>query len=345
MAMGRKRTVNCTLPPHMRVRKGRYYYDTQAKPRREIPLGADYAVALVKWAELEGTGLQAATTQPTFGMAWARYRRDVLPGKAPRTQTDNLHEVENLLKVFRDAPLAQIRPTHMRDYLDARGKVAPVRANREKALFSHIYNKARGWGYTDAPNPCAGIKGFREDGRDKYVEDAEYWAVYAQACVPVRNAMDLAYLSAQRPGDVLRMTLQHVQDGTLRVRTGKTGAKLRIALEGRFAALIAALTRPAIGKVVCPYLIRNEDEQPMTLDTLRQRFQKIRAAAIEHAQDCGQHALAASLASFQFRDLRAKGASDIEDLRHANTLLAHPSEQMTEHYRRKRVGALVRPVK
>lgn len=345
MAMGRKRTVNHSLPPRMRIRKGRYYYDTQGKPRREIPLGGDYAVALVKWAEFEGTGLTAAVTQPSFAMAWVRYRRDVLPAKAPRTQTDNLNEIEHLLKVFRDAPLAQIKPTHVHGYLSARGKVAKTRANREKALLSHIFNKAREWGYTDAPNPCAGVKGFPEPGRDKYVEDPEFLAVYVLACVPVRNAMDLAYLSGQRPGDVHRMTIAHVQDGTLRVRQGKVGAKLRIELEGRFKRLIDSLTRPVPGKIASPYLIRNEEEQPMTQDALRQRFQKIRAEAIEHARDSGQAALAASLASFQFRDLRAKAASDIAEIRDAQKLLGHSTLGMTEHYTRERRGARVRPVK
>ncbi|MDQ3565371.1 MAG: integrase, partial [Pseudomonadota bacterium] len=66
--------------------------------------------------------------------------------------------------------LEQIQPVHIRQYLDSR-KQAPVRANREKALFSHIWNKAREWGYTDKPNPCQGVQGHKESGRDIYVED------------------------------------------------------------------------------------------------------------------------------------------------------------------------------
>lgn len=345
-AMGRTRTKNLHLPPHMRVRKGRYYYDTQAKPRREIPLGADYGTALVKWAELEGGKSLPANTQPTFGMAWERYKKDVLPGKAPRTQTGNMDEAEHLLKVFKDGPLAMIKPSHVRGYLDTRGKVAQVRANRERALLSHIFNCARAWGYTDAPNPCAGIKGFSEPGRDKYVEEAEFRAVYAQACVPVRNAMDLAYLTGQRPADVLKATSADVQDGCLRVTQGKTGAKIRIALEGDLGRLVTTLMpRPTKGRVVSLHLIRNEDEQHLTYSAMTQRFSTIRAEAITVAVDDGLPALAASLRSFQFRDLRARAATDIEDIHSAQGLLAHAQVSMTQQYRRLRLGARVKPVK
>lgn len=345
--MGRQRTKNLHLPRGMRLRKGRYYFDTQAKPRREVPLGADYAAALVKMGELLGDPrILSGNTAPTFGMAWDRYKKEVLPTKAPRTQADNMDEAKHLLAAFKDGPLCLIKPLHVRQYLDTRGKAARTRANREKALLSHVFNMARAWGYTDAPNPCAGIKGFPEPGRDKYVEEAEFRAVYAQACIPVRNAMDLAYLTGQRPADVLKTTAADVQDGHLRVTQGKTGKRLRIALEGRLGALVETL-RPhqREGVVISLHLIRNEDEQPLTYSTLAQRFQNIRAEAIAEAMKNGQHALAASLKTFQFRDLRAKAGSDMDDLKSAQDLLGHESASMTETYIRARQGAKVRPVK
>jgi hypothetical protein len=105
-----------------------------------------------------------------------------LPTKAPLTQRDNLIQLSKLCKFFDapPAPLDEITPQHIRQYLDWR-KTAPVRANREKALLSHIFNKARDWGYTAAPNPCAGVKGFTERGRDAYIEDAIYKAVWDAA--------------------------------------------------------------------------------------------------------------------------------------------------------------------
>ena len=65
----------------------------------------------------------------------------------------------------------------MRQYLWERGKTAPVRANKEKALLSAIWNFARECGYTALANPCAGVKEHKESGRDVYVEDEIFAAV------------------------------------------------------------------------------------------------------------------------------------------------------------------------
>ena len=58
--------------------------------------------------------------------------------------------------------------------------------------------------HTDAANPCAGVKGHKETGRDRYVTDEEFRAVWECAHFTVQDAMDLAYYTAQRHGDVLR---------------------------------------------------------------------------------------------------------------------------------------------
>jgi hypothetical protein len=56
--MGRRPTLHLNLPSGLRARRQRsgrvyYYYDTGTKPRREIPLGNDCALAVKRWAELE----------------------------------------------------------------------------------------------------------------------------------------------------------------------------------------------------------------------------------------------------------------------------------------------------
>lgn len=125
----------------------------------------------------------------TFEVIALRYEREVTPTKAPRAQKDNLKELDRLRSVFGAVLIEAIKPHHVRSYLDKRGQTAKARANREKALVSHVFNQAREWGYTDAPNPCQGVKGYTETGRDRYVTDAEFKAVHAKADATLRDAM------------------------------------------------------------------------------------------------------------------------------------------------------------
>ena len=152
----------------------RYYHVTSTAPRKWTPLGKDRARALLEWARIEGAEPEASVR--TFDVIARRYEVEVIPTKAVRTQFDNLKELANLRAVFGRVLIEAINPHHIRGYLDKRGQAAKARANREKALLSHMFNKAREWGYTDAPNPCQGVKGFTEAGRDRYVSDAEFAA-------------------------------------------------------------------------------------------------------------------------------------------------------------------------
>jgi site-specific recombinase XerD len=48
--------------------------------------------------------------------------------------------------------------------------------------------------------------------------------------------------------------------------------------------------------------------------------------------------------NFQFRDLRAKAATDTEDLAHAQRLLGHKNRSTTDINTRQRKGDLVQPL-
>lgn len=343
-SMGRKPSKNSNLPRNLRARKRNqktwYYYDTGGKPRREIPLGSDYALAVKKWAELE---MDVEIPRiVTFRVAAERYIKEVIPTKAPSTQKDNLRELTQLYKFFdvTPAPLEDIEPLHIRQYLDYRTQAgAPVRAKREKALFSHIFNKAREWGYTDRPNPCAGVRGHQEKGRRAiYISDEMYTQVYAHAAQPLRDAMDIAYLTGQRPSDVLKITERDIVDGALCITQNKTGAKLRISIEGELQIVLARIAaRKAASTVHSLYLITTPAGQSLNLRTLQSQF----AAARDKA--------GISPETFQFRDLRSKAATDKTessgDIRQAQKQLGHTTISMTEHYVRGRRGEKVKPTK
>lgn len=336
------------LPPRLRARQRRaktwYYYDCGGKPRKEIPLGSDYLAALRKWAELEAAGHSSAAAPATFSALWERYQREVLPTLAHGTIRTHQSDSKHLLAFFGNppAPLDQIRPMHIRQFLDwLRHK--PTTANRCKRLFSTLWNHARGWGWTDLENPCAGITGHSTGSRDVYITDAVYRAVWEAAAQPIRDAMDLAYLTGQRPADVLRMSELDIVDGTLPVRQGKTGARVRIRIEGDLAALIQRIkARKREHKIWVSALLIQANGKPLTTMTLRNGFVAAREAAANHYPD-----QADAIRAFWFRDLRAKAADDVADqsgATEAQNLLGHTDGRTTaKHYLRR--GKIVGPTK
>lgn len=342
--MGRRPSKPGAIP-HFRARKQKsgvvhYYYDHGGKPRREEPLGSDYGLAVKRWAEIERESTPPAAAVLTFRYVLERYMIEVAALKAPRTLLDNQHESAKLLEFFDDppGPFEAIQPVNVRQYMTWRTRSGKghIRANREKALLSHVWNYARDKGYTALPNPCAGIRGFKEAGRDVYVEDDAYRAIWNQADACLRDAMDLAYLTGQRPDDVLRMTDMDVRDGALHVRQGKTGAKLRIEIAGELQGVLARIAERKRGhQVHNTRLVVSEHGRSLTVATMSRHW---KAACV-----------AAGVTGLQFRDLRAKAGTDkadsAGDIRHAQRQLGHSSVVMTEHYTRKRRGQKVTPTR
>lgn len=329
--------------PHFRARrrgtKVWYYFDHGGRPRKEEPLGCDWGLAIKRWAEITHESHLSPAQVVTFRQVADEYRAVIIPTKAPRTQKDNAKELAKLIAFFDQppCPLDAIEPKHVAQYLKWRGAKAKVRANREKALLSHIWNWARGEGYTARANPCAGIKGFRETGRDAYIEDDLYAAVWNAADAPLRDAMDLAYLTGQRVADTLTMAARDIRDGFLHVKQGKTGTKRRIEVTAALAQLLERIEhRKANMAIHATHLIVNERGQPLGMRALEQRFVAARKAA------------EVDPAAFQFRDLRAKAGTDkaeARDIREAQQQLGHANLSMTEHYVRNRRGSKVTPTR
>lgn len=325
--MGRRRESNFDDPPRFHKKGNVWYHVSGTLPRKWSKLSSDRAEALRQWAQLEGVREDDSTR--LFSVVARRYIREIFPTKAIATRRDNDKELTNLLKVFAHMPIDAIAPMHIREYLDIRGQVAKVRANREKALFSHIFNKAREWGYTATQNPCQGVRGFKESGRTRYITDAEFDQVKAQAHYTLVDAMDLALLTGQRPADVLKLKRTDIRDGALWIVQNKTGARLGIEITGELAGVIDRINkRPR--RAISAHLIQDDNGQPLTQGALRSRFDKARTLAN---------------VDFQFRDIRAKAATDTGDLAHSQKLLAHKKRDMTEHYVKARMGDRVKPLR
>lgn len=319
--MGRRRSKNHDLPPGLHRKGGRYYFG-----RNDKPLGADYGAALKKWAELSGEHLPGEPA--TFAFAAIEYRIHELPKKAAKTQGDYDERLRRLVKVFGRMALDRIRPKNVRDFMKLRPAIA---GTRDKAVFSLVFNYARNDGLTDAPNPCAGVRG-KLSKRSVYVGDTELGAILAAADAlgdrPLRDFLELAYRTGADPSVVLRMTRQDLQDGALRGARSKTGRIAMIEIDGPLQALLARLLALSF-PVQALNLILDERGQGMRLQAMRRRFWKARKLAG---------------ATWWIRDLRAKSGSDSDSLEDARKLLAHEDESTTAIYRRRRIGERARPV-
>ncbi len=347
----RPKSTNRDLPPRMlrrtRVLKNgaaweAYYYNgrNELGKRIEIPLGSDLNEAKKKWAELERHEAPVDTNLMRF--IFDRYERDIIPAKAPRTQKDNLSYLTWLRKVFDSAPIDSISPQFIAQYRDKRGQIAPVRANREISLFSHVWNLAREWGYTAKENPVKGVRKNKETPRDFYADDQVWSAVYSQASEELRDAMDLNYLTGQRPADVLKMRLSDIKDGALEVTQNKTKKKLRILIEDELASTLDRI-KSRNRKVSSLFLIATQSGTALNQSTLRIRFDNARNIAEKRALELGDTNLALKIRAFQFRDIRPKAASEIS-LEHASKLLGHTDQEITSKVYR-RVGEVVKPTK
>jgi integrase len=313
----------------------------------EIPLGTDFDVAKIEWARLDQKAVPR--TVKTLDQVFDRYDRDVIPTKKSSTQRENRLALKQLRAAFGSAPVDAITPHVIAQYRDAR--TAKVRANREISLLSHIYNVAREWGLITVDNPATGVRKNKEKPRDFYATDEIWNAVYAQAASELRDAMDLAYLTGQRPSDVLSMRATDVIGEYLHVAQGKTSKKLRIQLlnseagsNGLGVLILRLLEQRKARSVRNPYPIVTEDGRNVTKAMLRLRFDDARKlAAAEAIKDLDQ-VLSAGIKAFQFRDIRPKAASEIADLANASKLLGHTDKRITQTVYR-RVGEVVAPTK
>lgn len=355
----RPKTTGRDLPPRMirrtkKLKSGKiwvgYYYNgiDEDGARHEYPLGNDLAEAKKKWAEFEC--VPAPKDSKLLRHIFERYQKEVIPTKALRTQKDNLEILAQLRPVFGDVAVDDVTPQHIAMYRDRR--TAKVRANREITLLSHVYNLAREWGYTTKDNPARGVRKNPESPRDFYIDDQVWHAVYECAPEELQDALDLAYLTGQRPADVLKMSHHDVSDDSLFVCQGKTNKKLRILIkleDGTLTQLANVLERirQRPRKVKSLNLIATPAGRALNKGTLRTRFEAARASAIANAKNIGTEemlALAERIAKFQFRDIRPKAASDMGDLAAASRLLGHTEQQITKKVYI-RVGEVVRPTK
>jgi integrase len=338
--MTRKRNAeNRGLPARWVHKHGGYYYLPLPGLRHLwdgktwFLLGRTLPEAFKVWAERTG----APERITTIGSLLDRYSLQVIPTKAPKTQTGNRLAVCNLRPVFGGMALADLEPQHIYQYVDRRG--APTQAHREIEVLSHAFTKAVSWGLMKAHPFRKEVRLENKKPRTRYIEDWEVIEALALPSVRKRGSVGciqaytrLKLLTGLRRGDLLRLRVCDCRPEGIAVTTSKTGKpvvyewslELRAAVDGALAA------RPVD---ISPWLFCNRrgkayiDEATGEAHGWSSMWQRYMTRVLKET---------AVKERFTEHDLRAKVASDADSLERARQLLTHADSKITQRvYRRK----------
>jgi len=281
-----------------------------------------------------------------------------------RTYADNEEYLKPLAKAFGRMLAHEVNSRHCSTYLQKRSwkpkpvrgadgvmieqapRRAPVRANKEMSLLSSAYS----WALTsdDFPlvksNPCTGISRNPTKAKERCPDVWEIEAAKQYAPAPWPWILDLAYKVGQRGVQLRLLPKTAIRREGIFVGKAKGGADVFIDWDDELIALVIALLEHTAEtehrmRVVSPYVIVARMGSPYTEHGWKTTVYKFVRAAIDDAANPLQ-------APFSFHDIRARSATDEEELfgTSPQDRLGHKRRSTTDVYIRGRRPKHVRPL-
>jgi integrase len=270
---------------------------------------------------------QEARRSLTVADLVARYIEEHLPKKKPTSAREDRRMLrKHVLPALGKRRLGDVRQGDVaRLHLALRA--TPVMANRVLFLVSTLFNLAERWGLRgEGTNPCRHVPRFREQKRERFLNDAELGRL-GQALAQVEREKDsnkaalaairLLVLTGARRGEVLRLRWEDVDLGrrVLRLPDSKTGAKV-ILLDDAATALLAGLPRKG------PWVFPSRTHAGLPLRDIRKTWWRV----LERGE----------LPGLRLHDLRhthaSVGAASGLSLQLIGSLLGHRRTATTERY-------------
>lgn len=271
------------------------YHPIGGKP---LALGTDRHKAIQKVLDLNRTGDDRGTVKEL----WRMYQEsDDWKQLGQRTRDDYTQCSKQLLKTFGPARAALIKPSDVNRYLRVERKDAPVRANREAALLSNLFNLAVNRGDMDA-NPCKQVRRNKEQPRPEAPEGDDLRALVSWLTGStvqrkmIAHMAEFAAYSGSRRVEFLRLTRHQIDRhrGVIRVQRAKQRGVVvweEIAIGDQMADL---LDRLDLG--TGEWVFRNRHGNPYTEAGFKAMWSKLLAKALEDKTISRR---------FTFHDLRA----------------------------------------
>lgn len=326
MARTRKDPKDNHLPK--RVYRGRSAYEFKHPDGRTIRLCSLDSDKSVIWSHYEKLINEDKCTETYASLVEEFFKSVDFMDLSGETQKDYTKYSRKVLPIFGKMKPDNIKPEHIRKYMDKRGLNSRTQANREKTFMSRVFR----WGYERGKvksNPCQGVKQFKEVARERYITDREYNALYQSAPTIIQVAMELAYLCCARQHDVLTLTKEQLLDEGIYIRQGKTGKKQIKAWSERLRkAIKLAKQLPLTVTIPSLYVLHQKNGCKYSRDGFNSRWQAAREIAAANNPDISF--------DFTFHDLKAKGISDLDGtLQDKQKISGHKTITQTARYDRK----------
>lgn len=185
---------------------------------------------------------------------------------AAATQRNYIPALDQITDLIGETPIEEVR---RRDLIRAFEGMAekPAVANRFGRVASVFFNYATDMEYCTA-NPAQRLTPFRLGTWRQWTKE-EVDKVIALKHPIVSVAVALAYYTAQREADVLKMQWSDIKDGVLKVKQNKTGTVLDIAIAPQLQEILNEV--PKKGK----YIIPSKTSSPLSGPAFRNMTKRI----------------------------------------------------------------------
>ena len=315
----RRRKTDTHLPRCVYQKHGAFWYVKEGKWTR---LHKNLPEALTAYARLldgDGNGMSTFID---------RAHPNIIRGKAVNTvkQYDAIKEV--VREILKNFQLEQVTPKDIaaikQHYADR-----PNMGNRVISYLRLTFDLAVDWQLIDS-NPCIGIKRHAEAKRTRYLTHTEFQAIRAEASDNIRAILDIAYLTGQRIGDVLKIQMTDVTDAGIFFQQQKTGNRLMVSMTLDLkAAIDAAIALPRDQRGTTLFCTIRGGRQ-YSYSTVRDMFRI--------------YAERAGVKDARLHDLRAKALTDADaEGINATHLGGHTDSRQTQRYIRQRKTTIAHP--
>lgn len=353
------------------MRADGYYYYQDPLTNKTFGLGKNRAAAIAQAAEavMRIAARRAAEAAPyqarlaerietgaggTFS-EWLKQYRMQLGRRNLATSTRNtiMRHLATAEETFGHLPIASITTRLVAEYLQTwidEGKDRMAQAVRSQLYEVFRAGIASGWIETN-PVEATRVDDIKVKRERMSIELwRETYNLALNSALPwLPRLLELALLTAQRREDLRDMRYRDIQDGHLQVEQGKTGARIRIPLGLRLAAvnlsLAETIERTRAPHVLSQYLIHHCGQvgRAKPGDQLRAHTLAGEVAALVKATGYEPRPGHLPPSLHEIRSLAARLWADQHGPAFAQALLGHKSADMTALYRDVRGSEWITP--